>query len=158
MEYPNGHLLKATKAPKNANLIIFSENSNCKLVSMCLHAHRQTPLITHSLILGPAFHRSGFLGLRMTTDGRGVSRCPSVLTSPGVVVRPKGGVHPVEPGSWKSSTGGSSLCSLLHHADPFRLQPRFTYPGACRVYDFSLSYFCCRVFSRASQPHSQSSQ
>lgn len=53
--------------------------------------HRQTPFITHSLILGPAFHRSGFLRLRMTTGGRGVSRCPSVLTSLGVAVHPRAG-------------------------------------------------------------------
>ena len=69
-------------------------------------------------------------------------------------------------GGWCATTAGPTLqhrrqaaasaLFQMHSADAISVV--FMYPGACRVYDFSLFYFCCHVFSRASQRRSQSSQ
>lgn len=113
--------------------------------------------IIHSLILNSASYRKRCLGLQ--DDYISQSWCSQ---------KPFGldidcwvwlcsRVH--RKGPFYSTMGKEQLLFFSRCAMqmPFLLQPKFTYPGACRVYDFSLFYFCCHVFSRASQPRSQSS-
>lgn len=115
-------------------------------------------LFTHtiicSLILSSAFYRTRFLGLQGDRVRAGTPRSPSVSMDC------LAGLRATRAGSVPRHHRPEQLLfySRCTMQMPFLLPPKFMYPGACRVYDFSLFYFCCRVFSRPSQPCSQSSQ